>query len=214
MTDHDPLDDLDDPQLAAALGALAPEADGDPYPAAHRRFEQRRRRHRIATVGAGVATAAAAVVLIAALGSGSSGISGVRTVDPAGRRGGGDRTTTSTGPAVPSPVDDTTTSTTAGPPTLTAPTTPTTSATSTPPPGTATLREETVDSEGGSIRVRIAGTTVQLLSTAPGPGYTADVRASGPTEVEVRFRAGESGEDEHEIRLRFDSDGTLRREID
>ena len=77
----------------------------------------------------------------------------------------------------------------------------------------ATPRDETVDSAGGSVRVRIAGTTVTLLSNTPAAGYGADVRASGPTEVEVRFRMGSSGGTEHRIRLRFDSDGTLRREV-
>ena len=35
----------------------------------------------------------------------------------------------------------------------------------------------------------------------------------GPAEVEVRFRMGSSGGTEHRIRLRFDSDGTLQREV-
>ena len=44
-------------------------------------------------------------------------------------------------------------------------------------------------------------------------GYDTDVRASGPTEVEVCFRVGSSGQSEHRIRLRIRSDGTLEREI-
>ena len=81
-----------------------------------------------------------------------------------------------------------------------------------PDPG-ATPHDETVDSAGGSVRVRIAGTTVTLLADTPAPGYTADVRASGPAEVEVRFRMGSSGSTEHRIRLRVDSNGALQREI-
>jgi hypothetical protein len=54
---------------------------------------------------------------------------------------------------------------------------------------------------------------VTLLSSTPAAGYAADVRSAGPPEVEVRFRAGSSGDTEHRIRLRFDSDGVLRREV-
>ena len=55
VTDHDPLDELDDPTLAAALASLAPPStDGDPYPAAHRHFVRRRRRHRIVTASGAV----------------------------------------------------------------------------------------------------------------------------------------------------------------
>jgi hypothetical protein len=54
---------------------------------------------------------------------------------------------------------------------------------------------------------------VALLANTPAARYAADVWASGPAEVEVRFRMGSSGGTEHRIRLRFDSDGTLRREV-
>jgi hypothetical protein len=73
--------------------------------------------------------------------------------------------------------------------------------------------DETVNSAGGSIVVRVGGSTVTLVSSSPAAGFTADVRSSGPSEVEVRFRMGSSGGTEHRIRLRFDSNGTLQREV-
>jgi len=212
VTDHDPLDELDDPTLAAALSALAPERDGDPYPAAHRRFVARRRRHRAMTAGAGLVGAAAIVGAALFLGGGPSTLSGVRTVHPAGHG-------SSTVPA-PSTSSSTTTPTAVTPgPTASVPgrtdltTTTSTTTGSAPTTTPAAAHDETVDSAGGSVRVRIAGTTVTLLSSTPAAGYTTDVRSAGPPEVEVRFRTGSSGGTEHRIRLRFTSDGILQREV-
>ena len=71
MTDHDPLDELEDPTLAAALASLAPpDVDGDPYPAAHRHFVRRRRRHRIVTASSAVVAAAAVVLAVVVLSGG------------------------------------------------------------------------------------------------------------------------------------------------
>ncbi len=207
MNDHD---DLDDPGLAAALGALAPEAGGDPYPAAHRRFVRHRRRRRVAAAAAGVAGVAAVVTAFAVLGGNGTDVAGVRTVSPAG----GPSTSVPAGPTASS-----STSTTLSPSTTT-PTSPSPTAGPDTPAGSATStttavapRDETVESAGGTVRVRVTPTSVSLLGSTPAAGYTADVRASGPEDVEVRFRAGSSGGTEHRIRLRIRSDGTLEREV-
>lgn len=210
MTDHDPLDDFDDPALAAALGALAPTPDGDPYPAAHAHFVRRRRRHRAAAAGSTLVGAAAVVVIAVVLGGGGgSGISGVRTV-PAHR---GSSTSLPGTPSSTTHATAPTTTTTSPSRGAVGPNATTTTTRPSTPTTAAAPHDETVDSAGGSVRVRISGTTVTLLGNTPAPGYVADVRASGPSEVEVRFRTGSSGSTEHRIRLRFDSNGTLQREI-
>ncbi len=218
---HSP-DDFDDPALGAALRALAPAAtDGDgsdAYARALPRFVHARRR-RQATIVAGSVAAGLLVVVGIGLSSSSSLFSNVRTTDPAGPGpsvstdvptrptdgSGPDGGRTSTDPIV------TTTTSTPGPPG--ASTTTTTEATGPPPNPTAPAGTREYSSAGGSVRVRIGDRAVTLLSNAPAPGYTADVRASGPAEVEVRFRQGTSGGTEHRIRLRFDANGQLQPEI-
>jgi hypothetical protein len=54
----------------------------------------------------------------------------------------------------------------------------------------------TYNLQGGSIGVRCAGTTIELVYSSPAPGFTADVNSSGPQQVDVRFES-----DEHRSRI-------------
>jgi hypothetical protein len=203
--------DLFDDELGAALRGLAPVQPNADLDAAMPRFVRARRR-RIATNTGAVLVGAAAVVGVIALAGGGGGVTGVRTHEPAGRpstTSDSPSTSSTSRPLTPAPTSgmtSTTRPTTAVPPPSTGSVPPATSA----PPST---RTETFRSAGGSVVASIGDRTVTLVRSEPAAGYTADVRASGPSEVEVRFRMGSSGGTEHRIRLRFESDGTFRPEI-
>ena len=56
------------------------------------------------------------------------------------------------------------------------------------------------------MRIVVGDGTVSLDAAAPAVGFTMDVRATGPTEVEVRFES-----DDHQSRFKADwEDGELR----
>jgi hypothetical protein len=76
------------------------------------------------------------------------------------------------------------------------------------PPASPTQRK--IQSNCGSITVSYGSNSVTLTSTQPGAGFAADVKSSGPEEVEVGF---ENGDAECEIKTRIES-GTLETDID
>jgi hypothetical protein len=207
--------DLYDPDLTRALRALAPvnDEEGDAYAQALPHFARARRRHRTTTA---VLAVAASVLIVGgiSLATGSPGLSGVHTTNSPAHQGGPTRKTNPGPTADTQPRSDTTTlgGGNVAPPNVGTPSTSSTSATTTAG-GAGGTHRQTFSSAGGSIVVRFGDRSVSLVSEQPGPGYTADVRSSGPTEVEVRFRTGSSGGTEHRIRLRFASDGSLIQEI-
>ncbi len=226
--DLDPMSELHDPELGAALRALVPENTttdvAETYQRSLPRFVHARRRRR-ATIAAGAVAACLVVGVGVGLTRTSSVFSGVRTTEPAGRgpspsNGNRDGTTTSTRPdstapdgSVPSAPTSTTTPETEVP-------NPTGSKIPGPSGGSLPTSATTIpvgprvySSTGGSIRVQLGNGSVTLLGTTPAAGYAPDIRSSGPAEVEVRFRLGTSGKTETMIRIRFDSDGQLQVEI-
>ncbi len=187
MTDALDPDDPNDPELARALRALAPAppSDADVYARILPEFVRARQHRRVLTVSAAVAIAVAAVVGVV-LTSGVPKSGGAKTAR---------RTTTTTAP----PGRD-----------AAANPTPASTPSTAPVSGT---KAETFRSAGGSIDVTLGARNVTLVSESPSAGYVADVRASGPTEVDVRFRPRNDGKTAHRIRLRFDSTGNLVRDI-
>lgn len=65
---------------------------------------------------------------------------------------------------------------------------------------------QTVDVLGGSVTVRYGDGTTELVSHVAAPGYTADLRSSGPQRVDVRFRS-----EDHESRVVVDQEGGVPR---
>lgn len=146
----------------------------------------------------------------------------------------GPTSTTSTSTSTSSPSTTSTTSTTLAPATSTTWTTPSTSSapsssnsttvptstttptsTTVPNPSTTTGpstpdRTEVVNSTGGTVTVTISGNHLTLVSAVSSPGYEADIRNGGGSEIDVRF---ERGDRESRIRLRA-SNGSLRREVE
>ena len=205
--------DLADPDLGRALRDLAGPSSAMSYDAALPRFRRARLRHRVTVAGVSVAACGLLIAGIA-FAQGTGGFSDVRTVPPAGRgtstpsRPAGTPTSTSTTPTTTVTTTVTTPSTGLVVPTAPSPSTPRSTSPSGPAPHQATY-----SSAGGSVVVTVGDRVVTLVSTQPAAGYTPDIRAAGPTEVEVRFRMGSSGGIEHRIRLRFDSGGALVPEI-
>lgn len=67
-----------------------------------------------------------------------------------------------------------------------------------PPPAPApTSVSRTFSSEGGSVGVRCTGSSASLLSASPSSGWTVEVDAAGPSQIDVRFRRAD-----HESRVR------------
>ena len=60
-----------------------------------------------------------------------------------------------------------------------------------PSPTTVAPVEQSFPLVGGSVRVRCTGDAASLVSSSPNPGYTMEVRSTGPERVEVRFTASE-----------------------
>jgi hypothetical protein len=61
---------------------------------------------------------------------------------------------------------------------------------------------QTVDLVGGSVTVRYGQGTTDLVSHTVAPGFTAELRATGPQRVDLRFRS-----DDHESRIVIDQEG-------
>jgi|GEM_PF-6069339 hypothetical protein len=221
---HDEFDDLHDPELERALGALAPASTDDAFARAMPHFARARRRHRAMTATLAVAASVVVVVGISLAGR-NSGLSGVHTVPAHHGTSTPDNTTPNRPPdggtnpdGTPKTTRDTSgTSSPKGPSGNTPPpnggTTSTTTRINPPPASGGGTHRQTFTSAGGSIVVDLGDRTVSLVSQQAANGYTADIRLQGPTEVDVRFRVGGSGQNEHRIRLRFDSNGALIPEI-
>jgi cytoskeletal protein RodZ len=223
MTDE-PRDDLDI-TLARGLTSIAPSiGDTDATLESIRpRFRRARARRRARLAGSLAAVVAAAVV-------GTAALTQHPDHDRVRVQGHGTTTSQTSGTARPAPTTtrpstSTTSASHASTPTThahptpalgTAPaTTPNTvpraPQASTPSPTTTTPapRTKTYATTGGSVTVRIQGTSVTLVSSSPSAGFTQDVRSAGPDEVEVRFS---NGQHESRVRVRFEN-GQLQEDI-
>ncbi|MBI2169012.1 MAG: hypothetical protein HYU28_05870 [Actinobacteria bacterium] len=111
---------------------------------------------------------------------------------------------TSAGPASTTPT--TKPSATPGSTTTTTPSSSTSSSsTTTTTTGAATNTTETRSGVGGSVTVRFScGSTAELVSASPNPGYTTDIEHSGPQEVDVKFEKTD-GEGETRIRAKCEN---------
>ena len=69
---------------------------------------------------------------------------------------------------------------------------------------------ETIETGGGTVVVSYRQGEVVLQSAAPKPGFAAELKKSGPPDVEVEF---ESDSAKHEVKAEW-SDGQLAVEID
>lgn len=108
--------------------------------------------------------------------------------------------TTSTTVAPLATSTDSTTSTTKAPPVATPSTT-----TSTVNAGAP----KTYDTEAGSVRIVVAGSSVTFAGATPLPGWTVELENSGPEEVKVHFEQNDDEEHEIEFKAKID-DGELK----
>ena len=207
----DPFDDELRRRFASgATGDADPDAVLD---AMRPRLQRARTRRRASIAGALGGAAVVVVVVLFVLGAGGGGNTGsvhtppathspVRTLPTAPTTGpsGGSATPDS----VPAPIDDHGVDAASGATTPTTPEAPgDATATSVPPALTPPANEPPSDtsysSDGGSIVVRLADGALSLVSSAPAPGFSADVHDDGATRVEVRFSNGST-----EWRIRVD----------
>lgn len=114
--------------------------------------------------------------------------------------------------SVPQPTTSTTTttigSTTTTSSTTTVPTTPTTTSTTTTTMPAPTPYTRAIDTDGGSLSVRVNGNTVVFRRAFPNNGWRFDLTSGGPEVVEARF----TKTDDRSTRIRVlvtVTDGTL-----
>jgi uncharacterized protein YcnI len=93
----------------------------------------------------------------------------------------------------------------------------TTSTTKAPPVATTSTTTSTVnagytktyDTEAGSVRIVVAGDSVTFAGATPLPGWTVELKNSGPEEVKVHFEQNSDEEHEIEFKAKID-DGELK----
>lgn len=84
--------------------------------------------------------------------------------------------------------------------------------TTTQPPQTTTTVDgytKTYDTAGGSVRINVSGESVTFAGATPLPGWTVELKDSGPEQVSVHFERNDDEEDEIEFKAKID-DGELK----